>query len=514
MALPLLRSTTLLASVLLLLLLSGGAKAQTANFNQTFETLATGLTDIPYFTEQNCKVAPCDRCETDPVYVTTEQARVGVKSLRMNRRFKDAALTGGSYCGYRNEIGNYNDAFADYNEHTWIGFSVYIANNILGDRYGADNVHIFQFKNVDAGGGGNQFGSIITHNTSTGNYYDVAGLGDVLQTKLNTWVDIQLHLYYKTDGTGIIEVWIDNTYAKKTNVTFPAKQSCYPKFGTYSADMAATDPAHQVYYDEIKWYTAPDGGNYRNVIRPNKNSSKDSDVARGKPVSAPGSQAGYGGEKLVDGYTNAESRWSAQGYPKTAVIDLGSEFLVNTAEVFPYENRAYQYSVDVSLDNANWVTVMNRTTNTETGAALNKNFPERSARYVRLRVTGASGYTGDWVSIRELRMYGRPSGVSALQQPNAPILGAKGKDGALRLDIHPNPVVDGTIFLDILDPAVPALSSSTLEVYSLTGQLLYRTRVQEAWVGRRLPYPFDVPGVYLVRLWSGEAEVIRQVVVP
>ncbi len=496
------------------LLLCTHATAQTANFTQTFESLAAGTKDLPYFFEQNCKVSPCDQCDTDPIYVTEEQSRAGAKSLRMNRRFKDAAQTGGNFCGYRNEIGNFNDAFADYNEHTWIGFSVYIANNILGDRYGADNVHIFQFKNIDAGGGGNQFGSIITHNTSTGNYYEVAGLGDVLQTKLNTWVDIQLHLYYKTDGTGVIEVWIDNTYAKKTNVTFPAKQSCYPKFGTYSADMAATDPAHQVYYDEIKWYTAPDGGNYRNVVRPNKNSSKDSDVARAKSVTAPGSQAGYAGEKLVDGYTNAESRWSAQGYPKTAVVDLGSEFFVNTAEVFAYENRAYQYTVEVSTDNANWFTVMNRSTNTETGGAISRNFPERSARYVRLRVTGAAGYTGDWVSIRELHVYGRPKTVSALQQPSVPMPGAKSKDGALRLDVHPNPVVDGTLFLDALDPAVPALSSSTLEVYSLTGQLLYRTRVEEAWVRRRLPYHFDVPGVYLVRLWSAEEEVIRRVVVP
>ncbi|MCM5662401.1 CBM96 family carbohydrate-binding protein [Galbibacter mesophilus] len=247
---------------------AGTLSSYTQIREDNFENYADGTETIDYYYEQNCDVGPsCGTpCSSSPLKVSDDLSRCGSKSLRFTRSYEEKVLTGGSYCSARNEIGNYEDAFASYGDDVWIGFSVYIKDNYLQDKWSSENVHIFQFKNIDAGGGGNQYGSIITHKVDGVYKYDVAGYGDVSDVVLNQWTDIVVHLKYGTNNDGVIEVWIGDDYVKKTNVDFPEKQSCYVKFGTYSDVLKNTDPMHEVYYDEIKFGLAPDGGNYKNEV--------------------------------------------------------------------------------------------------------------------------------------------------------------------------------------------------------------------------------------------------------
>ncbi len=121
-------------------------------------------------------------------------------------------------------------------------------------------------------------------------------------------------------------------------------------------------------------------------------------VATGQPV------AGYEAGRVDDG--DVTTRWSVSGFPQSVTIDLGSSKSLSNAKVVPYLDRAYRYRVETSTDNAQWVTVIDRTANTSTGSLLD-NFTAGAvtARYVRLTVTGVYGVSTSWVSIQEFAVY-------------------------------------------------------------------------------------------------------------
>ena len=149
----------------------------------SFEEYPVGTTSLSYWHIQNCGEGPScgNTCVTEPLIVTDEQARSGEKSLRFQRTDDDKVITGDSDCSARNEIANWNDAFATYGDHVWFGFSVYIADNHLQDQWSQNNVTIFQFKNIDAGGGGNSYGSLKSYRKDgTGPFlWHMRGYGDL-----------------------------------------------------------------------------------------------------------------------------------------------------------------------------------------------------------------------------------------------------------------------------------------------------------------------------------------------
>src|SRR5258706_1951271 len=127
-------------------------------------------------------------------------------------------------------------------------------------------------------------------------------------------------------------------------------------------------------------------------------------VALGKTVTfTSGVQIGNEAYKLVDG--NVTTRWAASVWPQWVQVDLGAIYLINKTEVMPYMNRAYQYLVEVSTDGSSYTTVVDRTTNTTGGATLTDLFFPINAQYVRLTVTGASGYAGGFASMYEFRVF-------------------------------------------------------------------------------------------------------------
>lgn len=129
-------------------------------------------------------------------------------------------------------------------------------------------------------------------------------------------------------------------------------------------------------------------------------------LALNKTVSCSSQQTGNEAVDMVDGDA-VVSRWSASPYPQWARIDLGAVYSISRTELVPYSSRAYQYRIEVSTDGINYTQIVDRTSNTISGALLTDNFTSATARYVRLTVTGCYNYTGTWISIMEFRVYGQ-----------------------------------------------------------------------------------------------------------
>ncbi|MFK7934092.1 MAG: polysaccharide lyase family 7 protein, partial [Saprospiraceae bacterium] len=113
-------------------------------------------------------------------------------------------------------------------------------------------------------------------------------------------------------------------------------------------------------------------------------------------------------ENLVD--DNTDTRWSVEEFPQSATVDLGEAIRINATEVTCYQDRAYQFIIEGSLtEDGPYTTFVDRSNNSSPGTATTPildavdNF---EARYVRITVSGANVYTGPWVSLTELRVFG------------------------------------------------------------------------------------------------------------
>ncbi|MEO0896261.1 MAG: polysaccharide lyase family 7 protein [Bacteroidota bacterium] len=121
----------------------------------------------------------------------------------------------------------------------------------------------------------------------------------------------------------------------------------------------------------------------------------------GSIVSYSEQQSGNPASNIID--NNNSNRWSADGFPQNAVIDLGGLYLVDEIELRPYQNRAYQFLVEGSASSATsgFSTLTDARNNTSGGSVISRSFSASAVRYVRLTITGASGYSGIWSSIME-----------------------------------------------------------------------------------------------------------------
>ena len=116
---------------------------------------------------------------------------------------------------------------------------------------------------------------------------------------------------------------------------------------------------------------------------------------------------------LVDGLTT--TRWAVSGFPQTATIDLGAIYALNRTELVAYSDRDYTYTIAVSTtENGTFTQIVDRSANTTPATLLNPNinlFTDINGRYVKITVTGSKTYTGDWVSLTELRVFGTSTSI-------------------------------------------------------------------------------------------------------
>ena len=129
------------------------------------------------------------------------------------------------------------------------------------------------------------------------------------------------------------------------------------------------------------------------------------DLAIGKTATADSSAAGNPASNVNDGDTT--TAWSAAdaltGY--TWTVDLGKILTINngTQVMWAQDGQAYKYTLDVSNDNVNWTTKINKTGNSNKSQVQTDYFVA-NARYVRISVTGLpSGVTA---SIKDFKVFG------------------------------------------------------------------------------------------------------------
>ncbi|NJB87107.1 uncharacterized protein YjdB [Lewinella marina] len=131
--------------------------------------------------------------------------------------------------------------------------------------------------------------------------------------------------------------------------------------------------------------------------------------ARFQPVVGTGTPDGSNVvTNLVDDDT--DTRWSVEGMPQSATIDLGGDITITRTEVTSYEGRAYQFIIEgaATMDGP-YTTIVDRSNNTSPGTPATPIVDlvdSVEARFVRITVSGADVYTGAWVSLTELRVFG------------------------------------------------------------------------------------------------------------
>ena len=120
---------------------------------------------------------------------------------------------------------------------------------------------------------------------------------------------------------------------------------------------------------------------------------------------------------LIDGDTNGESRWAANGFPQWIIVDYGESKSITGTRLYAYQDRAYKFKVEMSEDlDFTDDLVVDRLANTSGDQPISDDFPAVSARYVKITVTGASGYSGTWASLTEFEIVeGEPDPSVALQ---------------------------------------------------------------------------------------------------
>ncbi|MGC3991187.1 MAG: discoidin domain-containing protein [Chthoniobacteraceae bacterium] len=87
-------------------------------------------------------------------------------------------------------------------------------------------------------------------------------------------------------------------------------------------------------------------------------------------------------------------------------MDLGAAHTIRSLVTNWYRNdtTSYQYKIDVSNDDVNYTTVVDKTGNTATGVSYDTLPSTTQYRYVRVTVTGSNN--GQWASFYETQVYG------------------------------------------------------------------------------------------------------------
>lgn len=152
--------------------------------------------------------------------------------------------------------------------------------------------------------------------------------------------------------------------------------------GTWSGSRPVL-PAYGIMYDCVQLEAGPQ---VSNIL-----------LSEGKPALASSSQSPSNDASAAnDG--DLSSRWiaSSSGYPQSWRVDLGAAHTLRGAVIRWYaaSARFYKYKIELSNDDINYVTAVDKTNNIQTGDSYDTLPSTAEYRYLRVTVTGSGAGTG------------------------------------------------------------------------------------------------------------------------
>jgi hypothetical protein len=140
--------------------------------------------------------------------------------------------------------------------------------------------------------------------------------------------------------------------------------------------------------------------------------SSGTNLAKGKAISASGSQGGFPPGNANDG--NASSYWEStnNAFPQTLTVDLGQAYAINKVVLklppsSAWGARTQTLTVQGSSDGNSWSTLVGSrgyVFDPASGNTATASFGTTSQRYVRLTITGNTGWPAGQVSEFEVDM--------------------------------------------------------------------------------------------------------------
>lgn len=225
-----------------------------------------------------------------------------------------------------------------------------------------------------------------------------------------------------------------------------------------------------------------------NVVAP----SVGDNLALNKPITGSGTHDGeYEPSNLVDGSTS--TKWSVSGFPQSAIIDLGEVYTLGRTELICHSDRDYQYTVMASnTEDGTYTQIVDRSQNNTAGSTSNpiiNDFVGVEGRFVKIIITGASTYTGSWMSLIEFRVFsGDPLSNEDFLNPD-------------KIVISPNPASSRVNI-------VGAEDYHTLKIYDQVGKLIFSKSAKDKSV--------DVSelksDMYIFRLFGDNKTISRRVI--
>lgn len=199
--------------------------------------------------------------------------------------------------------------------------------------------------------------------------------------------------------------------------------------------------------------------------------------ALNQPVTATGTADGVSTpSNLVD--DDAVSRWSVQGFPQSATIDLGGDFTIHQTEVICHNDRAYQFTIEGSPSaDGSYRTLVDRSNNSTPGttsAPIIDVVDPVATRFVRITCTGADKYDGEWVSLTELRVFGEGEredvAVTGVALDDASISLEEGETQQLTATISPINATNQDVAFGSSNPSIATVSATGLVMAIAEGE--------------------------------------------
>lgn len=210
-------------------------------------------------------------------------------------------------------------------------------------------------------------------------------------------------------------------------------------------------------------------------------------------------QSGNPPKNILDGDRSDHSKWAAENFSQYLLIDYGEIKKISGTRVYTYQNRAYQFTIELdttlAFSRPYWI---DRSKNSDTGQPISDNFEAVSARYARITVSGAANYTGNLASINEFEII--EEDPVANQVPTF--------DHDL-IQLYPNPTKDVLhVNTHINKPASDKLKAI---VYNSLGQIVYNQYVDAA--SFQINTSDFENGIYVLIIRENQAIMLREKVV-